>query len=161
MWRWREAREEEKIREEIISGTRDKNHIIEEKRTEKGKQRKDKIYQEEIIVIEKLEKLRVWDRASCSQENLVNMLTLAPSEARAPAALTGPRWCWKTSEIFFTRQYLDIMFTMSLYPRAGVNRKQFLIADSKTIYAFVAKGEKFPTCSSFTDKTCDVQCKVK
>ena len=53
------------------------------------------------------------------------------------------------------------MFTMSLYPRAGVNRKQFLIADSKTIYAFVAKGEKFPTCSSFTDKTCDVQCKVK
>ena len=34
------------------------------------------------------------------------------------------------------------------------------MADSKTIYAFVTKGEKFPTCSTFSDKTCDVQCKV-
>ena len=40
------------------------------------------------------------------------------------------------------------------------NRKQFLIADSRTIYAFVAKGEKFPTCSTFFDETCDVKCKV-
>ena len=43
--------------------------------------------------------------------------------------------------------------------RAG-NRKQFLIADSRTIYAFAQKGQKFPTCTSFSDKTCDVQCKV-
>ena len=51
---------------------------------------------------------------------------------------------------------------MNYFTRAG-NRKQFLIADSRTIYAFVTKGAKFPTCdpSSFSDKTCDVQCKVK
>ena len=45
--------------------------------------------------------------------------------------------------------------------RAG-NRKQFLIADSRTIYGFVESGgSKFATdCSSYTDKTCDIQCKV-
>ena len=48
---------------------------------------------------------------------------------------------------------------MNHFTRAG-NRKQFLIADSKTIYAFVTKGKKFPTCSTFSDKTCDIQCKV-
>ena len=50
---------------------------------------------------------------------------------------------------------------MSLYVRAG-NRKQFLIANSKTIYGFVeAGGKKFATdCSSYTDKTCNIQCKV-
>ena len=40
-----------------------------------------------------------------------------------------------------------------------MNRKQFLIADSKTIYAFAPRGEKFPTCNSFTDKTCEIKCK--
>ena len=40
------------------------------------------------------------------------------------------------------------------------NRKQFLIADSRTIFAIAQKGQKFPTCTSFSDKTCDVQCKV-
>merc|ERR1719510_258331 len=41
------------------------------------------------------------------------------------------------------------------------HRKQFLIADSRTIYGFVEKGgKKFATdCSSYTDKTCDIQCK--
>ena len=43
--------------------------------------------------------------------------------------------------------------------RAGA-RKQFLIANDKTIYAFVTKGKKFPTCSAFEDKTCDISCKV-
>ena len=41
------------------------------------------------------------------------------------------------------------------------NRKQFLIVDGKTVYAFVKKGEKFAACSSFLDKTCDVKCKVR
>ena len=36
-----------------------------------------------------------------------------------------------------------------------------MIADSRTIYAFVTKGEKFPACPATDDKTCDVQCKVK
>ena len=40
-----------------------------------------------------------------------------------------------------------------------MNRKQFLMADSKTIYAFAPRGEKFPTCQSFTDRTCDIKCK--
>ena len=40
-----------------------------------------------------------------------------------------------------------------------MNRKQFLMADSKTIYAFAPRGEKFPTCNSYTDKTCDIKCK--
>ena len=35
--------EERKLREEVKSETREENHIIEEKRTERGKQRKDKI----------------------------------------------------------------------------------------------------------------------
>ena len=43
------------------------------------------------------------------------------------------------------------------------HRKQFLIADSRTIYGFVEKGgKKFATdCSSYTDRTCDIQCKVE
>ena len=40
-----------------------------------------------------------------------------------------------------------------------MNRKQFLMADSKTIYAFAPRGEKFPTCNSFTDKSCHIKCK--
>ena len=40
-----------------------------------------------------------------------------------------------------------------------MNRKQFLMADSKTIYAFAPWGEKFPTCKNFTDKSCDIKCK--
>ena len=47
--------------------------------------------------------------------------------------------------------------------RAG-HRKQFLIADSKTIYAFVqGGGKKFATdCTSgYTDRTCEIQCKVQ
>jgi len=43
------------------------------------------------------------------------------------------------------------------------HRKQFLIADSKTIYAFVqAGGKKFATdCTSgYTDRTCEIQCKA-
>merc|ERR1712029_1311537 len=39
------------------------------------------------------------------------------------------------------------------------SRKQFLIAGSRTIYAFVTKGEKFPSCTTFSDKTCEVKCK--
>jgi len=44
--------------------------------------------------------------------------------------------------------------------KAG-NRKQFLIADSRTIYGFVRSGgSKFATdCTSYTDKTCDIRCK--
>ena len=41
-----------------------------------------------------------------------------------------------------------------------MNRKQFLMVDSKTIYAFAPKGEKFPTCKSFTDRSCDIKCKA-
>jgi len=48
---------------------------------------------------------------------------------------------------------------MVLKNSAG-NRKQFLIADSRTIYAFAKRGVKFPTCDSFSDKTCDVLCKA-
>ena len=40
------------------------------------------------------------------------------------------------------------------------NRKQFLLADGKIIYAFVANGQKFSNCNTFIDKTCDVKCKV-
>ena len=35
-----------------------------------------------------------------------------------------------------------------------------MIADGKTIYAFVTKGSKFPQCNTFSDKSCDVKCKV-
>ena len=33
------------------------------------------------------------------------------------------------------------------------------MADNKTIYAFAPRGEKFPTCKNFTDKSCDIKCK--
>ena len=33
------------------------------------------------------------------------------------------------------------------------------MADTKTIYAFAPRGEKFPTCKNFTDKSCDIKCK--
>merc|ERR1719510_2243049 len=50
---------------------------------------------------------------------------------------------------------------MVIKNKAG-NRKQFLIADSRTIYGFVESGgKKFATdCTSYTDKTCDIQCKA-
>ena len=53
----------------------------------------------------------------------------------------------------------SLFILQNIISRAG-NRKQFLIADSRTIYAFAQKGQKFPTCTTFSDKTCDVQCKV-
>ena len=41
-------------------------------------------------------------------------------------------------------------------------KKQFLIADGRTIYGFSkrVKGQGFPTCASFVDKTCDIKCQV-
>ena len=39
-------------------------------------------------------------------------------------------------------------------------RKQFLLVDGKDIIAFVKNKEKFANCSSFTDVTDQVDCKV-
>ena len=44
--------------------------------------------------------------------------------------------------------------------RAGVNRRQFLFMEGKTILAFVPRGKKFTECSSFTEVTTQVDCKV-
>ena len=41
-----------------------------------------------------------------------------------------------------------------------VNRRQFLFMDGKTILAFVPVGQKFTQCSSSTDVTAQVDCKV-
>ena len=43
--------------------------------------------------------------------------------------------------------------------RKGV-RKQFLLTNGKTIYGFVRKGEKFANCSTFSEITDSVDCKV-
>ena len=40
-------------------------------------------------------------------------------------------------------------------------RKQFLFVDGKTIVAFVTKGLKFADCSSISEVTARVQCKVR
>jgi hypothetical protein len=39
-------------------------------------------------------------------------------------------------------------------------RKQFLLVDGKDIIAFVKNKEKFANCSSFTEVTAQVDCKV-
>ena len=39
-------------------------------------------------------------------------------------------------------------------------RKQFLFVEGRTVVAFVSQGEKFADCSSFSDVTARVQCKV-
>ena len=39
-------------------------------------------------------------------------------------------------------------------------RKQFLLVDGKDIIAFIKNGDKFANCSSFTDVTSQVTCKV-
>ena len=44
--------------------------------------------------------------------------------------------------------------------KPGVNRRQLLHVDGRTILAFVAKGKKFVECSSFTEVTGQVDCKV-
>merc|ERR1711860_352135 len=44
--------------------------------------------------------------------------------------------------------------------RAGVNRRQFLFMEGKTILAFVPRGKKFTECSSFTEVTTQVDCKA-
>ena len=44
--------------------------------------------------------------------------------------------------------------------RAGVNRRQFLFMEGKTILAFVPRGKKFTECSSYTEVTTQVDCKV-
>ena len=43
---------------------------------------------------------------------------------------------------------------------AGVNRRQFLFMDGRTILAFVPRGQKFTQCSSYTEVTAQVDCKV-
>ena len=40
-------------------------------------------------------------------------------------------------------------------------RKQFLLVDGKDIIAFVKNKEKFANCSSFTEVTAQVDCKVR
>ena len=42
----------------------------------------------------------------------------------------------------------------------GVNRRQFLFVEGKTILAFVPKGKKFTECNVFTEVTGSVNCKV-
>ena len=44
--------------------------------------------------------------------------------------------------------------------KARVNRRQFLFMDGKTILAFVPVGQKFSQCSSYTEVTAQVDCKV-
>ena len=44
---------------------------------------------------------------------------------------------------------------------AGVNRRQFLFIEGKTILAFVPKGKKFTECSVYTEVTTQVDCKVR
>ena len=44
--------------------------------------------------------------------------------------------------------------------KARVNRMQFLFMDGKTILAFVPVGQKFTQCSSYTEVTALVDCKV-
>ena len=44
--------------------------------------------------------------------------------------------------------------------KAGVNRRQFLFMEGKTILAFVPRGKKFSECSSYTEVTTQVDCKV-
>ena len=41
-----------------------------------------------------------------------------------------------------------------------VNRRQFLFMDGRTILAFVPVGQKFTQCSSYTEVTALVDCKV-
>ena len=41
------------------------------------------------------------------------------------------------------------------------NRRQMLFVDGKTILAFVTRGSKFADCSSFTEVTSQVDCKVR
>ena len=43
---------------------------------------------------------------------------------------------------------------------ARVNRRQFLFMDGKSILAFVPVGQKFTQCSSYTEVTALVDCKV-
>ena len=44
---------------------------------------------------------------------------------------------------------------------AGVNRRQFLFVEGKTILAFVPKGKKFTECTAYTEVTTQVDCKVR
>ena len=39
-------------------------------------------------------------------------------------------------------------------------RKQFLILNGEAILGFVTKGKKFTACSSYTEVTANVDCKV-
>ena len=39
-------------------------------------------------------------------------------------------------------------------------RKQFLFVEGRTVVAFVTKGEKFADCSSYSEVTARVRCKV-
>lgn len=72
-------------------------------------------------------------------------------------AQMGLKWfCSHRKESLF-----QSTFSIILFIRSG-NKKQFLIADGRTIYGFSPKvrGQGFPTCTSFVDKTCNVKCKV-
>ena len=47
------------------------------------------------------------------------------------------------------------------FPVCSGNRRQLLFVDGKTILAFVTQGSKFTNCSSFTEVTSQVNCKVR
>ena len=51
------------------------------------------------------------------------------------------------------------VFSTNIFP-AG-NRRQLLFVGGKTILAFVTRGSKFADCSSFTEVTSQVDCKVR
>ena len=99
------------------------------------------------------------DKALSFLVMLVILLTLELWETQAQAALMAPKWFSKTRKLHSEIKVNNWVLIILIF-RAG-NRKQFLIADSRTIYAFAQKGQKFPTCTSFSDKTCDVLCKVR
>ena len=88
------------------------------------------------------------------QETTVNTSQLAPSQPTADVPMVKPTLASNTS--------INLMILGNKFVIKQVKgvRKQFLILNGEPILAFVTKGKKFTECTSYTEVTAQVDCKV-
>ena len=88
------------------------------------------------------------------QETTVNTSQSALSHQTADVPMVKPTQSTKTST------NLIILGNKFVIKQVKGVRKQFLILNGEPILAFVTKGKKFTECTSYTEVTAQVDCKV-
>ena len=93
-------------------------------------------------------------QGAITQDITVNSSKSALSHRTADAPMVKPTLSTKTST------NLMILGNKFVIKQVKGVRKQFLIINGEPILAFVTKGKKFTECTSYTEVTAQVDCKV-